>query len=849
MTVIVQRNNTQKVFRSNTLAAHLNHLTNNLDTKYLNIEIICDKIQGLLPDKVTSTQLVELISETLASMATIHPDHARLAARVYAKRLQKVLPRTFSECVLKLSKFKNSKTNKYATTIDPEVAQIVSNNKKLLDSEIISENDYKFSYFGLKTLEKSYLLKINGEIVETPQYLLMRVALGIHKSDLKSAIETYKLMSNRYFIHASPTLFNSGTVNPYLSSCFLLGIVEDSIDGIYKTLHQSALISKSAGGLGIHVSNIRSSGSYILGTNGTSNGLVPMLRVYNNTARYVDQGGNKRPGAFAIYLEPWHSDVFDFLNLRKNHGKEELRARDLFLALWIPDLFMEKVEKNLDWHLFSPDSAPGLNEVYGKEFNDLYEKYVNEGVFVKKVKAQKLWAAILEAQTETGGPFMLYKDACNYKSNQKNLGTIKSSNLCCEVVEYSSPEEIAVCNLASIALPSFIHGGKEPVSFDFGKLHEITKTLTRNLNRVIDVGKYPLEQCEYSNKKNRPIAIGVQGLSDLFMELRLPFDSKGAKELNSQIFETIYHGAVEASMELAMEDGKPYDSFDGSPASKGQLQFDLWNYRPGSGLFSDWDELKSKVVKYGLKNSLLVAPMPTASTSQILGFNECFEPLTSNLYTRRVLSGEFQMVNEYLVRDLIKLGLWTETMKNEIVRSEGSVQHIEEIPQDLKQLYKTVWEISQKVIIDMAADRAPFIDQSQSMNIFMKEPTMGKLTSMHFYGWKKGLKTGMYYLRTQAASSAIKFTVTSPPPAASRQPGVQEEQQQHLEPAVKVTETVSEDQPSPPKRRKVSRPDQDQDQDQDQLDPDLDQDPVDIHSETPLSCDFNSPGNCESCSG
>uniref|UniRef100_A0A0L0NPG1 Ribonucleoside-diphosphate reductase n=1 Tax=Candidozyma auris TaxID=498019 RepID=A0A0L0NPG1_CANAR len=584
----------------------------------------------------------------------------------------------------------------------------------------------------------------------------MRVAVGIHGKDIERVIETYNLMSQRYFTHGSPTLFNAGTPSPQMSSCFLVAMKEDSIDGIYDTLKTCALISKSAGGIGLHIHNIRGTGAYIAGTNGTSNGIIPMVRVFNNTARYVDQGGNKRPGAFALYLEPWHSDIFDFIDIRKNHGKEEIRARDLFPALWIPDLFMKRVELNGDWTLFSPNEAPGLADCYGDEFVALYEKYEKEGRGRSTIKAQKLWYSILEAQTETGTPFMLYKDACNQKTNQKNLGIIKSSNLCCEIVEYSSPEEVAVCNLASIALPSFVQKDTTSCWYDFDKLHEVTKVVTRNLNRIIDRNYYPVEEARRSNFKNRPIALGVQGLADAFMSLRLPFDSQEAKELNIQIFETIYHAAVEASIELAAEEG-PYETYEGSPASKGLLQYDLWGRKPTE--LWDWDTLKQKMAKHGLRNSLLVAPMPTASTSQILGNNECFEPYTSNIYSRRVLAGEFQIVNPHMLKDLVDLGIWNDAMKNNIIANNGSIQSLPNVPDEIKALYKTVWEISQKHIIDMAADRAAFIDQSQSLNIHIKDPTMGKLTSMHFYGWKKGLKTGMYYLRTQAAAAAIQFTI------------------------------------------------------------------------------------------
>ncbi|ANB13330.1 ribonucleotide-diphosphate reductase subunit RNR1 [Sugiyamaella lignohabitans] len=662
--------------------------------------------------------------------------------------------------------YKQEKNSRATALIGKETYEAIMENADILDSAIDYSRDYEYTYFGLKTLERSYLLKMYGRVIERPQQMLMRVAVGIHGRDIDRVIETYQLMSEKYFTHASPTLFNSGTPNPQLSSCFLVAMKEDSIEGIYDTLKDCAMISKTAGGIGLHIHNIRSTGAYIAGSNGSSNGIVPMLRVFNNTARYVDQGGNKRPGAFAIYLEPWHSDILEFLELRKNHGKEELRARDLFYALWIPDLFMKKVSNNQEWCLFSPDEAPGLSDVYGDEFETLYKRYEKENRHVRKVRAQKLWFAILETQVETGTPFMLYKDSCNRKSNQNNLGTIKSSNLCTEIIQYSSKQETAVCNLASVALPSFVRykeGGIDDTEgqawYDFEKLHEVTKVIVRNLNQIIDINDYPVESARRSNLRHRPIAVGVQGLADTYMKLRMPFDSHDARILNIQIFETIYHAAVETSIELARQDG-PYESYTGSLASQGKLQFDLWD-KPEINTESlwDWDTLKLDMSKVGLRNSLLVAPMPTASTSQILGFNECFEPITSNIYARRVLSGEFQVVNEYLVKDLVQLRLWNNDIRNMIISEDGSIQNIPEIPKELKDIYKTAWELSQKVIIDMAADRGRYIDQSQSMNIFMKNPTAGKLTSMHFYGWKKGLKTGMYYLRTKAASAPIQFTV------------------------------------------------------------------------------------------
>jgi ribonucleoside-diphosphate reductase alpha chain len=633
-----------------------------------------------------------------------------------------------------------------------DVMEIIAANAELLDSSIIYDRDFGFDYFGFKTLEKAYLLRINGKIVERPQHMYMRVAIGIHKNDIAAAIETYNLMSERWFTHATPTLFNAGTPKAQMSSCFLLTMKDDSIDGIYDTLKQTAKISQSAGGIGLAIHNVRATGSYIGGTNGTSNGLIPMLRVFNDTARYVDQGGGKRKGAFAIYLEPWHADIFDFLDIRKNHGKEENRARDLFNALWIPDLFMKRVEENGTWSLFCPNEAPGLSECHSAEFEALYTKYEADGRARKSIKAQDLWFAIMEAQIETGTPYLLYKDAANAKSNQQNLGTIKSSNLCTEIIEYTAPDEVAVCNLASIALPRFVQDG----TFNFDKLYEVTYHITKNLNKIIDNNYYPVEEARNSNMRHRPIGLGVQGLADVFILLRLPFESDMAKLLNKNIFETIYFAAMTASKDVAIAEG-PYETFQGSPLSKGKFQFDLWNVKPSDRY--DWEGLRAEVMEHGVRNSLLVAPMPTASTSQILGNNECFEPYTSNIYTRRVLSGEFIIVNKHLLKDLAELGLWNNNMKNSIIKANGSVQHIDEIPADIKELYKTVWEIKQRNLIDMAADRGAYICQSQSLNLFVDSPTMSKLTSMHFYGWKKGLKTGMYYLRTQAAAQAVQFTV------------------------------------------------------------------------------------------
>lgn len=687
-------------------------------------------------------------------MTVTHPDYAILAARIAVSNLHKQTKKQWSSVISDLYHYVNPKNDRASPMIAQETYECVMRHKEELDSAIVYDRDFNYQYFGFKTLERSYLLKLDGKIVERPQHMIMRVAVGIWGDNIERVIETYNLMSSKFFTHASPTLFNAGTPQAQLSSCFLVDMKDDSIDGIYDTLKTCAMISKMAGGIGLNVHRIRATGSYIAGTNGTSNGLVPMLRVFNNTARYVDQGGNKRPGAFAIYLEPWHADVFEFLDLRKNHGKEEVRARDLFLALWIPDLFMKRVEKNGDWTLMCPNECPGLADCYGEEFEALYEKYEKAGKGRATIKAQKLWYSILEAQTETGNPFMLYKDACNRKSNQKNLGTIRSSNLCTEIVEYSAPDEVAVCNLASLALSSFIDYNEG--CFDFKKLHEVTQVVVRNLNKIIDVNHYPVQEARNSNMRHRPIGVGVQGLADAFLALRLPFESPEARELNKQVFETIYHAALTASVELAKQEG-PYSSFKGSPASEGILQFDMWNVKP-SDLW-EWDSLKEQVKEHGIRNSLLLAPMPTASTSQILGNNECFEPYTSNIYQRRVLAGEFQVVNPWLLKDLVELGLWSDAMKNRIIAENGSIQNIPNIPDDVKSLYKTVWEISQRQIVQMAADRGAFIDQSQSLNIHMKDPSMGKITSMHFTGWKLGLKTGMYYLRTQAAAAPIQFTV------------------------------------------------------------------------------------------
>ena len=718
------------------------------------VKVAMRVIEGLY-DGVSTSELDSLAAEISATMTTTHPDYAQLAARISVSNLHKNTRKSFSQTMNELYNYVNPRTEKKSSLISDEIFKVINENAELLDSTIIYNRDFGYDYFGFKTLERSYLLKINGNVAERPQHMLMRVSVGIHPDDIEAAIETYHLMSKKYFTHATPTLFNSGTPKPQLSSCFLLSMQDDSIEGIYDTLKQTAKISQSAGGIGLSIHNVRATGSYIAGTNGTSNGIVPMLRVYNDTARYVDQGGGKRKGSFAIYVEPWHADIFDFLELKKNHGKEEMRARDLFYAMWIPDLFMKRVEENGKWTLMCPNECPGLYDCHSDKFDKLYVKYEKEGKGRKTINARELWEKILESQIETGTPYMLYKDAANRKSNQKNLGTIRSSNLCTEIIEYTSKDEIAVCNLASISLPMFVKEGK----FDHQELFEVTKRVIKNLNKVIDRNYYPVKEAENSNLRHRPVGLGVQGLADAFIKLRLPFTSEKAKELNQEIFETLYFASLTSSMEISKIDG-PYDSYKGSPISNGELQHNMWGIEDKdlSGRW-DWTSLRKDIKKYGVRNSLLMAPMPTASTSQILGNNECFEPYTSNIYTRRVLSGEFIVVNKHLLNDLVNLGLWDEEMKQELMRANGSIQHIETIPMEIRNLYKTVWELSMKDIIDMSRHRGYFIDQSQSLNLFMEGATMSKLTSMHFYAWKSGLKTGMYYLRTKSAVDAIKFTV------------------------------------------------------------------------------------------
>ena len=749
---VIKRNGSRQPINPEKIRHRLSTLLSGLSEQHINLDVIVSKVKEGLYSGVKTIDLDNLAAETCAYMNVVHPDYSKLAARIAVSSLHKMTKDDFLEVVTDLYQMK-VENGQPAPLISEEVFAFIVKHSAEIQQAIDYTRDFTYDFFGFKTLERSYLLKINGKIVERPQHMLMRVSIGIHPTDLESALTTYLLMSQRWFTHASPTLFNSGTPNNQMSSCFLLTVKDDSIEGIYDTLKQCALISKSAGGIGISVHNIRATGSYIRGTNGTSNGLVPMLRVFNDTARYVDQGGGKRKGSFAVYLEPWHADIFEFLILKKNNGKDEQRARDLFFGLWVPDLFMKRVEQNGDWTLMCPNECPGLSDVYGEEFERLYQEYEQAGRGRKTVKAQTLWSAIVESQTETGNPYMMYKDTVNKYSNQKNLGTIKSSNLCTEICEFTSPDEIAVCNLASLALNMYV---KQKKFFDFQKLFEVTKQVTYNLNQIIDRNFYPVPQCRTSNLRHRPIGIGVQGFADCLILLGYPFESTEASELNRQIFECIYFAALTASNELAQRDG-PYSSYEGSPMSQGLFQFDMRGVTPSSQF--DWPGLRVKIQAHGIRNSLLVAPMPTASTSQILGNNETFEPYTTNIYTRRVLAGEFVCINPHLVKDLIEKNLWTPEVKNKIISNNGSVQGIQDIPNDLKMLYKTVWEIPQRTLIDMAVARSPFIDQSQSLNVFISEPSFGKLTSLHFYCWKKGLKTGMYYLRSRPAADAIKFTV------------------------------------------------------------------------------------------
>jgi ribonucleoside-diphosphate reductase alpha chain len=751
---VIKRDGTRESVKFDKITARIQKLSYGLDPTHVDPIQVAKKVIDGVYDGVTTSELDNLAAETAAGLTSRHPDYASLASRIAVSNLHKNTIKSFSKTVDALFHYVDPKTNLKAQLIADDVYEIVQKNAHLLDSSIIYDRDFGYDYFGFKTLERSYLLKMYGKVAERPQHMLMRVAVGIHKEDITAAIETYNLMSERWFTHATPTLFNAGTPKPQMSSCFLLQVKEDSIDGIYDTLKNCAKISQSAGGIGISIHNVRATGSYIKGTNGTSNGIIPMLKVYNETARYVDQGGGKRKGSIAVYLEPWHADIYDFLDIRKNHGKEEMRARDLFTALWIPDLFMKRVEEEGDWSLMCPNECPGLSDCHSEEFEKLYTRYEAEGKYRRQIKARELWAEIINSQIETGNPYMLFKDAANSKSNQKNLGTIKSSNLCTEIIEYTSSDEVAVCNLASIALPRFVD--EKTGTFDHQRLFEVTYTATKNLNKIIDRNYYPIPEARKSNMRHRPIGLGVQGLADAFILMRYPFESEEAKKLNAEVFETIYYASLTASKDLAKIDG-PYETFDGSPISQGIFQQDMWNVTPSSRW--EWDVLREEIKKYGVRNSLLLAPMPTASTSQILGNNECFEPYTSNIYTRRVLSGEFVVVNKHLLRDLVKLGIWNDNLKNEIIAANGSVQGIAAIPQNIKDIYKTVWEIKQRTIIDMAADRGAFIDQSQSLNLFIQDANFAKMSSAHFYAWKKGLKTGMYYLRTKAAADAIKFTV------------------------------------------------------------------------------------------
>ncbi|MFT4779086.1 MAG: ribonucleoside-diphosphate reductase alpha chain [Flavobacteriales bacterium] len=748
---VKKRDGRKEAVKFDKITARIKKLCYGLHSSVDPTKIAMKVIEGVY-DGVTTPELDNLAAEVSATNAVSHPDYALLASRIAVSNLHKGTKKQFSEVMADLYNYIDPKTGENASLLAEDVHKIIQENSDFLDSNIIYDRDFSYDFFGFKTLERSYLLKLNGEVAERPQQMLMRVSIGIHKEDLEAAVDTYNMMSEGWFTHATPTLFNAGTPKPQMSSCFLLTTKADSISGIYDTLKQCAQISQNAGGIGLAIHDIRAKGSYIKGTNGTSNGIVPMLKVFNDTARYVDQGGGKRKGSFAMYIEPWHADVHDFLDLKKNHGKEEQRARDLFYALWIPDLFMKRVEEDGMWTLMCPNECPGLSACWGPEFEKLYTKYEEEGKGRETIKAQDLWHKIVESQIETGTPYMLYKDAANSKSNQQNLGTIRSSNLCTEILEYTSEDEVAVCNLASVALPKYIKDGE----FDHQRLFDVTYQVTKNLNRIIDGNYYPIVEARNSNMRHRPIGIGVQGLADAFIMMRYPFDSPEARVLNKEIFETIYYAAATASKDLAKEEGA-YQTFEGSPASQGKLQFDLWGVKPSNRW--EWDILKEEIKEHGLRNSLLLAPMPTASTAQILGNNECFEPYTSNMYNRRVLSGEFIVVNKHLLRDLTRLGLWDDDMKNRVIAANGSVQGIDEIPDNLKAIYKTAWEISQKAIIDMSADRGAFICQSQSLNIFMENANFGKLTSMHFYGWKAGLKTGMYYLRTKAARDAIKFTV------------------------------------------------------------------------------------------
>ena len=737
---VIKRSGRVEDVKFNKVTNRISKLTHEL-SENVDVSMVAQQVFSSMYDEIKTHEIDTLSSEVCIGLITNDPDYEILATRIVASNIQKRAANNFHIAMRKLHK---------AGIITHEVLEVSAKVKE----DIKHERDFDFGYFGLKTLEKGYLQKIDGDIIETPQYLYMRVAIGIHGHDIDRVLETYDALSRGLFIHATPTLFNAGTHRPQMSSCFLIANKEDSIDGIYDTVKECARISKWAGGIGLHVHDVRANKSHIRGTNGTSDGIIPMLRVYNSTARYVNQAG-RRKGSIAVYLEPWHADIMDFLEIRLNQGDEEARCRDLFSAMWIPDLFMKRVETNGNWSLFCPDKAQGLSNVYGKEFDELYEKYESEGLATKTIPAVEVWKSIIKSQSETGTPYMLYKDACNEKSNHKHIGTIKSSNLCTEILEYTDKDETAVCNLASIALPKYVDVEKN--EFNHEELHRVTKMVTRNLNKVIDKNFYPTENGMRSNMRHRPIGIGVQGLADVFILLRMTFGSEESRKLNRDIFETIYHASLESSCELADMYGT-YETFKGSPFSKGILQFDMWDRDPQFSGRYDWDAMR-KLVKKGTRNSLLLAPMPTASTSQILGNNECFEPYTTNIYLRRTLAGEFVVVNKHLVEDLKKIGLWSKEMKDLMVKANGSVQNIIDIPDDLKELYKTVWEMSQKTIIDMAADRGVYIDQSQSMNLFVESPTISKLSSMHMYAWKTGLKTGMYYLRSKAKARPIQFSL------------------------------------------------------------------------------------------
>lgn len=810
---VTKRDGSKEAVRFDKISNRIRKMTYGLNTDFVDAMNISQKVIAGIYDGISTGELDNLAAETAASLIPVHPDYSILASRIAVSRLHKTTKKKFSETIEDLYSYVDPETGNSAGLIGDETYKVVMNNREILDSAVIHDRDFNFEYFGFRTLEKSYLLKLYGLPAETPQHMYMRVAVGIWGDNIKSAIKTYELLSTHMMTHATPTLFNAGTKKPQLSSCFLLTVDEDSIPGIYKTLSDVAVISQNAGGIGLAIHNIRSTGSYIRGTNGKSNGIVPMLRVFNETARYVDQGGGKRKGSFAIYLEPWHSDVEDFLELRKNTGKEERRARDLFLALWIPDLFMERVERNEDWSLFSPSEVSGLHEVWGKEFNEMYLSAEASGKARKTVKARDLWAKIIESQIETGTPYILYKDSANRKSNQQNLGTIKSSNLCTEIIEYTDKDEQAVCNLASIPVNKFLKStdartskiSKGKCEVDHSLLYEVAYQTTVNLNRVIDINYYPTPETQRSNLRHRPIGIGIQGLADLYAVMGIPFTSQEARKINSDLFETIYFASMSASVDLAKEFGA-YESFPGSPLSKGNFQFNLWNYEDSelSGRWN-WNELREDVVKYGARNSLLLAPMPTASTAQIMGNNEAFEPFTSNIYTRRTLSGEFVIINKYLVRDLISLGLWDEDMKNLIIIHKGSIQNIPSIPDDLKEIYKTVWEIKQKDLIEMSADRGKFICQSQSLNLFIEGVNAAKLTAAHFHSWKLGLKTGMYYLRTKAAVDAISglgidMSKYKESPKIQKEPVVKEEpvkpiysgDDAHLELKILAQQTLSD---------------------------------------------------------